>query len=155
MSVFMWKFICSRVFKASLILMFPHQNYVYACILPHSCHIPCPSYPRLCHHPKVTCHYKSWSPSPCNSLQSPNISSLSCPSSAIHSQMPSTYVLPWMSNSKCVLITISTTICTCINTNSDFSCVFYIILHHAEGRLRKAKITTNQHLSCTLKTSGC
>jgi len=104
---------------------------------------------------KLLDQYKSWSPSLCNSLQCPTISSLSCPSPTLHSQMPSTSSSLNVTVQLNILITITSTTTNCININSDVSCVFYMILRHTEGGWSKAKFTTNQHLSCTIKTSRC
>ena len=37
--------------KWSLSLRFPYQNPVYACPLPHTCYVPCPSHSSLFYHP--------------------------------------------------------------------------------------------------------
>jgi len=105
--------------------MFPLQNYVYNS--PHTYHIPCPSSPPLFHYLKNASSVKIIS------LQSPIIPSLSRSSSPLYSQMPSTRLLPNVKVQQYVLITITTTISTCININSDVSCVFYMILRHTEG----------------------
>ena len=105
---------------------------------------------------KLLDQYKSWSSSQCNSLQSSIISSLSDPSSALHSQNALNLCSSLnVKVQRYILITITATKSNCININSDISCVFYMILHHVEGGWSKATVTTNQHLSCTLKTSRC
>ena len=148
MTVLMLPSIWSNDLKALFYpCVFSSKLYIYNS--PHLYHIPYSSSPPLSHHLKNT-----WSVH-IISLQSPIISSLSCSSSVPYSQMPSTYLLLNVNVQVYVLITITTTVSTCINVNSDVSCVFYMILCHAEGGWRKAKVTTNQHLSCTLKTSRC
>jgi len=135
--------------KSSFLFLCFLFTIIYIYNSPHLYHIHYPSSPPLFHHLKNT-----WSVH-IVSLQAPIISSLSCSSSAPYSQMPSNYLLLNVNVQVYVLITITTTVSVCININSDVSCVFYMILLHAEGGWRKPKVTTNQHLSCTLKTSQC
>jgi hypothetical protein len=125
-------------------------------LLPHSCHMPRPSCPPPSHHRKTT-----WSVQILKTLTV----QLSPVSHYFLALMPFLSNLSSNALNLCsslnvkvqvyVLITITTNKSTCRNINSDVSCVFYMILRHAEGGWRKAKVTTNQHLSCNLKTSRC
>ena len=102
-------------------------------LLLHSCHILHPSCLPLYHHPKTTWSVQIMKPPLCNSLHCPTISSLSCPSSTLHSQMPSTCSSLNVSVQVIILIIITTTTSNCINIISDVSYVFYMILRHTEG----------------------
>jgi hypothetical protein len=97
--------------------------------------------------------YQPLSPSLYISLQSPTISFPSRPPQHSILKSPQT-IIPTMSqfNGTYQKRTINTS--TKINIDYDV-CQFYMILRHSEGDWRKSKVTTNQHLSCTVKTSQC
>ena len=134
--------------------MFPHQNYVYISI------------PFVPHIPLILSTFIT---SPKNNFISTNHEAPHCQLSPVpHYFLP---LMPFLSTpfSKAInlcsslnvkvpvyiLITITITRRTCIIINSDISNVLYMILRHTVGGRRKTKVTTNQHLSCTLKTSRC
>jgi hypothetical protein len=135
--------------------MFPHQTCVYTHVLSHLCRTLRPSCPPLHHHPKTTCSVQITKPltvqlSPVSHYFLTLLPFLNPPvSNALTLFFPQCQVQMY------ILITITITKSACININSDISCVFYMIWRHAEGGSRKAKVTTNQHLSCTIKTSQC
>ena len=131
-SVLILPFTCSRSFKA---VSYPHVSYqIMYTLLFFTIPATCPAHLIHLHFitPKLLNQYKSWSPSLCNSPVShyflPLLPSLSTLFSNTLNQCSSLNVIVQR-----YLSIITTIWSSCTNINSDISCLFYRILHHAEG----------------------